>query len=83
VQNLWEATEVANSKATTLGASLEGVPPKIGKPKLAVDLGHTNLHGIGGETVNDHNTNSPRLQEPDIPQFPSNFVEKEFDSTSP
>jgi hypothetical protein len=83
VQNLWEATEVANGKATTHGASLEGVPPKIGKPKLAVDLGHTNLHGIGGETVNDHITNSPRPQEPAIPPFPSNFVEKEFDSTLP
>jgi len=63
---------------------LEGLPPEIGKPKLVVDLVHTDLlHGNAGETVNDHNTISPRLQEPVIPQFPSNFVEKEFDSTSP
>jgi hypothetical protein len=53
VHNLREAAEVANGKASTLGASLEGMPPEIGKPKLVVDLGHTDLHGNVGETVNE------------------------------
>jgi hypothetical protein len=36
------------------GANLGGVPLENEKPKLVVvDLGHTDLHGNGQETIND------------------------------
>jgi len=61
VHNLREAVDVADGKASTLGASSGGVPLEIGIPKLVVDLAHTDLHGNGWETVNDQNTTSSRL----------------------
>ncbi|CAD6230776.1 unnamed protein product [Miscanthus lutarioriparius] len=72
VHKLREVVDVADGKASMLGASMGGVPLEVGEPKLVVDLGHTNLHGNGWESVNDQNTTSSRLQ-----------VEKELDSTSP
>jgi hypothetical protein len=78
VHNLREAVDVADGKASSLGASLGG-----GIQKLVVDLGHTDLHGNGWESVNDQNTTPSRLQEPVIPQFPSKVVEIELNSTSP
>jgi len=83
VHNLREAVDVADGKASTLGASSGGVPLEIGIPKLVVDLAHTDLHGNGWETVNDQNTTSSRLQEPVIAQVPSKTVEIELGSTSP
>ena len=83
VHNLREVVDVADGKASTLGASSGGVPLEIGIPKLVVDLAHTDLHGNGWETVNDQNTTSSRLQEPVITQVPSKTVEIELGSTSP
>jgi hypothetical protein len=79
---LKEAADVADGKASTPGASLGSVPLEMGNQKFVADvLGHIDLHGNGVE--NDQNTSSSTLQEPVIPQVPSNIVEIEVDSTTP
>ncbi|CAD6249272.1 unnamed protein product [Miscanthus lutarioriparius] len=84
VCNLREAVDVADGKASSLGASLGGLPPlETGIPKLVVDLGHTDLHDNGWKSINDQNATSSRLQEPAIPEVPSKVVEIELDNTLP
>jgi len=84
VCNLREAVDVADGKASSLGASLGGLPPlETGILKLVVDLGHTDLHDNGWKSVNDQNATSSRLQESVIPKVPSKVVEIELDSTLP